>query len=93
MGEFRVCADSNDLGAYFFKFVILLCQSSKLCCSDKSEVSRIEEEHGPLLGCFLSRKTDFSEISFCRIENLEFEIRNLLANLHCATIVGHDTPP
>jgi hypothetical protein len=93
MYKLRISTYSDNFGSYFLKFFVLLCQSSKLCCSDKSKISRVEKEHSPFLGRFLIGEAYFAEVALCRIKYLKLEIRNLLANLQCTTIIRHDIPP
>jgi hypothetical protein len=92
---YKLCIStySDNFGSDFSELFVLLCQSSKLCCSDKSKVSRVEKEYSPFFGRFLIGETDFAEVALCRIKYLKLELRNLLANLQCTTIIRHDIPP
>jgi hypothetical protein len=90
VNEFCVRADRNDLRARFFEFLVLLCQSSEFRRSDKGEVRGIKEEDGPLLGCFLSGKREFSEITLGLFKCFEFEIGDTLTNTDTAAVTRHD---
>ncbi len=87
MNKLGIGADCNNFSACLFEGSILLCQSSKFCCSDKGKIRGIKEEDGPLFCGFLASQADFAEISFRRVKCFELEIGNGLANLEAAAIV------
>lgn len=80
VNEFGVAADRDDLSVKFYKFFVLLRQSSEFSCSDEGEVGGVKEQDGPLPGRFLSCKGEFTEIALCRFECFQFEIRNTPAD-------------
>jgi hypothetical protein len=88
--ERGVTADGDDFCAEFFKFIVLLRQSSEFRCSDEGKVSGIKEQDGPLRGCFLSGKGEFPEIAFGRLKCFQLEIRNTLADAWIAGFASHN---
>ena len=90
MDEFGIGADSNYLGTGFFECFILLRQSRKFRCSNKSEVGRVEEQNGPFFCRFLCGEADLAEIALRGIIGLELEIRHRLADPNTAAFTRHD---
>jgi hypothetical protein len=63
MNKLCIGAYSNNLCAYLSEFFLPLCQSSKLCSSDKGEVRRVKEQYRPLPGCLQRFKIHLTEIT------------------------------
>jgi len=90
--ELRVGTHRNELSPKRREIPLLLCQSSKLGCSDKGKISRIKEEHGPLLARLYFCQADLAEIALRRIIRLDPEIRYRVADLD-AIVLAHLSSP
>lgn len=86
VGELRVGADGEYLGAGLFESFVLLCQSSKFSGSDEGKIGGIEEEDRPFLCGLLSCQGYFAEIALHGIEGLQLEIRYCLSDSYGATL-------
>lgn len=85
MDKLCICAHGHNFSSRFLELLILLCQSTKLCCSDKCEICRIEEEDGPLAILLELFKGDLSKKHLIWIIGIHFKIRDALPQMESIT--------
>jgi hypothetical protein len=93
MNEFGIGAHRNYLGACFPELLMLLCQSSKLGGSDKSEIGRIKEKDRPLAAFSQCLQIHLSEVAPLRFISFKLEIRDILPGPKTTTMFTHLRPP
>jgi hypothetical protein len=76
--ELGIVADRYDLRTRFLEFAVQLCQSRKLGCSDKGEISRIKEKYRPFLFLLQGTEAELPKISLGRLVRLDPEVRHRL---------------
>ncbi len=85
MDKLCIRAHGNNFSPRFLELFILLCQSTKLCRSDKCEICRIEEEYGPFAILLELFKGDLSKKDLIWIIGIHFKIRDTLPQMQSIT--------
>ncbi len=89
MHELGVPAHGYYFGVDFFKFFVLLCQSSKFRGSYEGKIGGIEKEDSPFFCGLLGRKRYFRKVTLNGIECFKFEIRDRVSDADGAAIFRH----